>query len=146
EAGAYWLHRARLYRRQLDEKVFGTQAEIARHEGVSRARMSQITMLLRLDERLQQDVLAGSYGIIADRTLREIVRLRKAKRPMTAPACFEQLASGHLNMVLTGPDDQPAYIATEPDAEQRDLLERLRLSYLVDEAEIASRIQPRPAA
>jgi len=356
EAGAYWLHRARLYRRQLDEKVFGTQAEIARHEGVSRARMSQIMMLLRLDERLQQEVLAGSYGIIADRTLRKIVRLRskaaqrraleehaasaqpvdgprpsrrprrtsvvearlrrvlsfnpqmlidqraiarrhreeidafvrdlnarlrhrsnkatrewvhaqvtsklaarsllsiygvqidevttdghrhlsvtlefdeaawqkrrstdgfvllvahpdlpqtaaelvalyrqkdavekdfqtiksdlelrpifhhtdpkvrahvslcmlallvertlerrlhKAKRPVTAPACFEQLASGHLNMVATGPDEPPVYIATEPDAEQRDLLERLRLSHLVEEAEIASRIQPRPAA
>jgi transposase len=356
EGGAYWLHRARQYRQQLEEKVFGTQAEIARREGVSRARMSQVMMLLRLDEALQQEVLSGSYGVIADRTLRSIAKLRskaaqrralvehgvsaefasgarparrprrasvvearlrrvlyfnpqmlvdqramarrhldeieafvrdlnarlrhrsnkatresvhaevsaklaarsmlslyevridevttdghrhlaidlvldeaawkkrrstdgfvllvahpelpqsaaemvtlyrakdavekdfqtiksdlelrpvfhhtdpkvrahvslcmlalllertlerrlaRAGRPMTAPACFELLASGHLNRVATGPDEAPAYVATEPDADQRDLLERLRFAELIDEAEIAARIEPRPAA
>ena len=65
---------------------------------------------------------------------------------MTAPACFELLASGHLNRVATGPDEPPAYVATDPDAEQRDILERLRLGHLVDEAELADRIVPRPAA
>ncbi len=354
EGGAYWLYRARQYRRQLDEKVFGTQAEIARHEGVSRARMSQIMMLLRLHETLQQEVLAGLYGIIADRTLRKIAqlrsraaqrralsehgasarpvdggrprsrprrtsvldarlrrvlyfnpqmfvdqrviarrhreeieafvadlntrlkhksnkatrevvyaevrsklaarsmltlydvrveevttdgrrhlavtldfdeaawqkrrstdgfvllvahadlpqtavelvelyrakdgvekdfqtiksdldlrpifhhtdpkvrahvslcmlalllertlerRLRKAKLPMSAPACFELLDSVHLNMVATGPDEPPAYVVTQPDAEQREVLERLRLSHLVDQEEMTERIQPRP--
>ncbi len=96
------------------------------------------------DPKVRAHVSLCMLALLVERTLER--RLRKAKRPMTAPACFEQLASGHLNMVLTGPDDQPAYIATEPDVEQRDLLERLRLSHLVDEAEIASRIQPRPAA
>ena len=61
-------------------------------------------------------------------------------------ASFEPCALGHLNRVATGPDEAPAYMATEPDDDQRDLLARLRLGHLVDEAEIATRIQPRPAA
>ena len=355
EGGAYWLHRARRYQQMLDDKVFGTRAEIARHEGVSRARLSQVMGLLRLDAELQQEVLTGVYGVVADRTLRKIAQLRskaaqrralsehatsaapaqnarpvrrrrpsvvearlrrvlyfnpqmlvdqraiarrqreeleafvrdlnlrlrhksskatretvhaevlgklqarsmvslyevrvekvttdghrhlwvtmvldeqawkkrrstdgfvllvahpelpqsaaelvalyRAKdavekdfqtiksdlelrpvfhhtdpkvrahvslcmlalllertlerrlarvgRPMTAPACFELLASGHLNRVATGPDEPPAYVATDPDEEQRDILGRLRLGHLVDDAELADQIVPRPAA
>jgi len=353
EGGAYWLHRARQYQRQLDEKIFSSQAEIARHEEMSRARMSQIMLLLRLDEALQQEVLCGTYGIIADRTLRKVAQLRskaaqrralrehgvsaqsvsvarafaqprrtsvvdaqlrrvlyfnpqmfvdqrltaqrqhdeieafvtdlnlrlknksskatresvqaeittklaarsmlsiyaaqtdetetdgrkdlvvtlsfdeaawktrrstdgfvllvahaelpqtaaemvslyrqkdavekdfqtiksdldlrpifhhtnpkvrahvslcmlalliertlesRLRKQMTAPACFELLASGHLNRVATGPDEPPAYVATEPDVEQRDLLKRLRLLDLVEHEEMTSRITPRPAA
>jgi hypothetical protein len=41
------------------EKVFGTRADIAAELGVSRARMTQIMTLLRLDEDLQREVIAG---------------------------------------------------------------------------------------
>jgi len=42
-------------------------------------------------------------ALLVERTLEQ--RLRKH---MTAPACFEVLASGHLNRVATGPDEPPA--------------------------------------
>ena len=64
---------------------------------------------------------------------------------MTAPACFELLASGHLDRVATGPDDPIAYFATEPNVEQRELLKRLRLLDLLDPEQMTSRIEPRPA-
>jgi transposase len=76
EGGALWLHRARAYRSQIEDKSFKTQSEIARHVGVTRARMTQIMTLLRLDETLQKEVLASNYGYIADRTLRAIANLR----------------------------------------------------------------------
>lgn len=356
EGGALWLYRARAYRAQLEDKTFKTQSEIAKHLGVTRARMTQVMTLLRLDETLQKEVLAGNYGYVADRTLRAIAslrskaaqrraltehgasarpmdpsqkpkrfqqkstldaslrlvlyfnpqmfvdmramgerhraeidayvrdlntrlrrkgnkatresvhvditgklasrsmlsiysvqidetnddghkhfvvslafdeaawnkrrstdgfvllvahadlpqsaaemvalyrakdavekdfqtiksdlelrpvfhhtdpkvrahvslcmlalllertmerRLRKAGKAMTAPAAFEELAGGHLNMVATGPDESVAYVATEPSTEQRELLARLRLEHLVDQDQMASRIDPRPAA
>jgi hypothetical protein len=49
-------------------------------------------------------------------------------------------------MVATGPDETAAYIATEPSAEQRHLLDRLRLTHLVEQDKMVARIQPRPAA
>lgn len=356
EGGALWLYRARAYRAQLEDKTFKTQSEIAKHRGVTRARMTQIMTLIRLDEALQKEVLAGNYGYVADRTLRTIAslrskaaqrralvehgasarpmdpshkpqrflhkstinaslrlvlyfnpqmfvdmramgerhraevdayvqdlnarlrrkgskatresvysditgklasrsmlsiykvqidekdddghkhfvvsivfdeaawnkrrsadgfvllvahadlpqsaeqmvalyrakdavekdfqtiksdielrpvfhhtdpkvrahvslcmlalllertlerRLRKAGKPLTAPAVFEELAAGHLNMVATGPDESVAYVATEPNVDQRELLARLRLEHLVDQYQMASRIDPRPAA
>ena len=76
EGGALWLYRARRYRAQLEDRTFATQSEIAKHQGVSRARMTQIMTLVRLDEALQKEVLAGNYGYIADRILRAIASLR----------------------------------------------------------------------
>jgi hypothetical protein len=356
EGGALWLCRARAYRAQLEDKTFKTQSEIAKHLGVTRARMTQIMTLIRLDEALQKEVLAGNYGYIADRTLRAIASLRskaaqrralvehgQSARPMdpsqmpkrfqqkstldaslrlvlyfnpkmfvdmramgerhrteidsyvrdlnarlrrksnkatrewaysditsklasrsmlsiytvqlderdddghthfvislafdeaawnkrrstdgfvllvahaelpqsatemvalyrakdavekdfqtiksdlelgpvfhhtdpkvrthvslcmlalllertlerrlrgagkasTAPAVLEELAAGHLNMVATGPDESVAYVATEPNVDQREFLARLRLEHLVDQDQMASRIDPRPTA
>jgi len=76
EGGALWLYRARAHRAQLEDKTFKTQSEIAKHLGVTRARMTQLMTLLRLDEALQKEVLAGNYGYVADRMLRAIVSLR----------------------------------------------------------------------
>ena len=72
-------------------------------------------------------------------------RLRNAGKAMTAPAALEELAGGHLNMVATGPDESVAYVATEPNVDQRELLACLRLEHLVDQDQMASRIEPRPA-
>lgn len=356
EGGALWLYRAQRYRAQLDDKTFATQAEIAKRKGVSRARMTQIMNLLRLDNTLQKEVLAGNYGYLPSRTLRTIAnirgkdaqrralqehavsaretesqskpkrfqqtstveaslrlilyfnpqmfvdmraigekhrreieahvadlntrlkrktarstreavyaditgklasrsmlsiynvqidrtadgdhehfvvslsfdeaawkkrrstdgfvllvahpdlphtaeemvalyrakdavekdfqtiksdfelrpvfhytdpkvrahvslcmlalllertlerRLRKSNKPMTAPACFEELATGHLNVVSTAPDEPSAYIATEPTIEQRDILDRLRLAHLIDHEQMVASIEPRPAS
>lgn len=82
-------------------------------------------------------------ALLLERTLER--RLRKAGKAMTASAALEELAAGHLNMVATGPDEPPAYIATEPSIEHRELLARLRLEHLVDQNQMAARIEPRPA-
>ena len=75
-SGPKWLARARKYRRLLAERQYGSQAELARQQGVSRARMSQVMALLRLDEELQRQVLAGRYGSISEVKLRQIAKLR----------------------------------------------------------------------
>lgn len=82
-------------------------------------------------------------ALLLERTLE--LRLRKTGRAMTATACFEELAGGHLNMVATAPDEPTAYIPTEPTAEQRDLLKCLRFDYLVDHDKMAALIEPRAA-
>ncbi len=75
EGGAVWLWCARDFQRLLDEKVHSSRSEIAAAQGISRARMTQIMNLLRLDETLQHEVLAGCFGYIPDRTLRRIANL-----------------------------------------------------------------------
>ena len=76
EGGAVWLWRARDYQKQLDEKLFSSRARLAASLGVSRARMTQIMNLLRLDQSLQEDVLAGCFGFIPDRQLRNFAALK----------------------------------------------------------------------
>ncbi len=73
--GAAWLHKARQFREQLDAKVFRTQSEIAKSLGISRARITQIMSLLRLDDGLQDDVLTGRYQPPPDHKLRKIAMM-----------------------------------------------------------------------
>ncbi len=75
-SGPKWLARARKYRRLVAERQYGSQSELARQQGVSRARMSQVMALLRLDDGLQRQVLAGRYGAISEVKLRQIAKLR----------------------------------------------------------------------
>ena len=96
------------------------------------------------DPKVRAHVSLCMLALLLERTLER--RLRKAGKAMTATAVFEELAAGHLNMVATGPDDAVAYVATEPSVEQRDMLARLRIGHLVDQDQMASRIEPRPAA
>jgi hypothetical protein len=72
-----------------------------------------------------------ALGAHAERTLED--RMRHAGKPMTAPACLEALATGHLNVLATDPDSTPAYVITEPTSAQRLLLERLRMDHLIDQ-------------
>jgi len=76
DGGALCLHQARGYRAALASKTFRTQSEIATHKGITRARMAQVMALLRLDDVLQKEVIAGNYGYISEVTLRDIARLR----------------------------------------------------------------------
>jgi hypothetical protein len=95
------------------------------------------------DPKVRAHVSLCMLALLLERTLER--RLRKAGQAMTAPAVLDELAAGHLNMVATGPDESIAYIATEPSANQRELLARLRLEHLVDQDKMAARIEPRPA-
>jgi len=96
------------------------------------------------DPKVRTHVSLCMLALLLERTLER--RLREAHVPMTAPACFEELAGGHLNMLATSPDEPVAYVATEPSADQLALLRALRLAHLVQRDEIADRLQPRPAA
>ena len=76
EGGALSLHRARTFQAGLADKTYRTQADIAKQIGVTPARMSQLMGLLRLDEALQNKVLAGECGNIGEALLRDIARRR----------------------------------------------------------------------
>ena len=71
-AGAAWLYKARQFRRQLGDKTFATQSQIAASLGLTRSRLTQIMTMVRLDEELQVEVLKGTFGEIPERTLRAI--------------------------------------------------------------------------
>lgn len=78
EGVAARLAQARLYRAQLDARLFPNQRSLAAHLGISPARLCQIMGLLRLDEELQQCVLEGAYDALTETRLREITTLDKA--------------------------------------------------------------------
>ncbi len=93
------------------------------------------------DPKVRAHVTLCILALLLERTLED--RLRRSTQPMTAPACFEELAGAHLNLLRSDADEEPAYCLTEPTQAQRALLRSLRMNQLIDEKEVAARIQPR---
>lgn len=75
QGGASWLYKARAFERQLEDKVFAKQSDIAHALRITTARMSQIMSLLKLDLNLQYDVLEGIYGHVSESELRKIANM-----------------------------------------------------------------------
>ena len=96
------------------------------------------------DPEVRAHVTLCMQALLLERTLEQ--RLKRSSMPMSAPACFEQLASCHLNLLRADPDVLPTYSMTEPTNEQRDLIKVLRMGDLLDAEQVAARIQPRAAA
>ena len=73
------LRTAQEWRRQLDAGEVENQAAIARREGLTRARVTQVMGLLRLAPEIQELVLTlptvAGRSIITERSLRSIVLL-----------------------------------------------------------------------
>jgi hypothetical protein len=92
-AGAAWLYKARQFRRQLRDKTFATQSQIAASLGLTRARLTQIMTMVRLDDELQIEVLKGTFGEIPERTLRAIAATTGKERQRRA---LEDLAGTKL--------------------------------------------------
>ena len=73
------LRKAIEWRRQLDAGQVTNQAAIARREGISRARVTQILSLLRLPEKTRRRILAMPDGAkppgTSEHALRRIVRV-----------------------------------------------------------------------
>ncbi|MCX7805855.1 MAG: hypothetical protein N3A38_11790 [Planctomycetota bacterium] len=70
------LRKALAWRRELDSGAVATQADIARREGLTRARVTQVLMLVRLAPEIQEKVLtlpptAGRHAI-SERLLRPL--------------------------------------------------------------------------
>ncbi len=70
------LKKAIEWRRQLDAGEVRNQAEIARREGITRARVTQVTGMLRLAPEIQQRILSipkmVSRSPISERMIRPI--------------------------------------------------------------------------
>jgi len=96
------------------------------------------------DPKVRAHVTLCILALLLERTLEQ--RLRRSSMPMSAPRCFEMLASAHLNLLRADPDLPPTYSLTEPTSDQRDLIKVLRMSDLLDADEIAARIHPRTPA
>ena len=84
DGGAAWLAQARIYQQRIDSKEIASRAALAEHLGMSRVRVTHIMTLLRLDEQLQEETLAGVFGHIPDRSLRRIARLPTRSRQRRA--------------------------------------------------------------
>jgi len=82
------LLKAREWRRQLDAGEVASQAAIARREGLTRARVTQIMALLRLAPDIQQSILSlpGSMNPprLPERLLRPIVQIGDAEEQIQA--------------------------------------------------------------
>jgi len=96
------------------------------------------------DPKVRAHVTICMLALLLERTLEH--RMRRAGTPMTAPACFEALATGHLNMLVTDPDVVPTYLITEATSTQRVLLERLCMGHIIDQEQVTERLHARPSA
>ena len=75
-----FLRKAQEWRHQLDAGDVRTQAEIARREGISRARVTQIMALIRLAPEIQDYILSlpamAHRSVITEKGLRTIALLQ----------------------------------------------------------------------
>lgn len=94
------------------------------------------------DPKVRAHVTICMLSLLLERTLESLSK--RAGSPRTAPECFEELASCHLNHIQTHPDLEPAYSITQPTQEQRAILKMLRMESLVDNMIMAERLQQRP--
>jgi transposase len=92
--------------------------------------------------KVRAHVTLCMLALLLERTLDD--RLRRAKQPMTAPACIEELASARLNMLRSTADTAPSYVVTEPTAQQQAILRSLRMTTLIKTDEVAGKLHPRP--
>ena len=78
------LRRALRWRRELDGGKIASQADIARREGLTRARVTQILMLLRLAPEIQERILniprSSNPPSVPERALRAITRIKDVKQ------------------------------------------------------------------
>jgi len=86
------LRKAMGWRELLDGGELATQADIARREGLTRARVTQVLALLRLAPAIQQYILAMpetvDHPVVTERALRPIAQLEEHQQQMEA---FEHL-------------------------------------------------------
>ena len=82
--GRAQLERAQRYRAEIDGGEIESQAALARREGLTRARITQVMTLLRLAPELQERVLALPPGAFTERQLRRVAQIREPGAQRTA--------------------------------------------------------------
>ena len=84
------LRKALTWREELESGVVATQADIARREGLSRARVTQVMMLLRLAPEIQESILSLSGDPRPPRLTEKMVRpIACIEKPEKQLAAFE---------------------------------------------------------
>ena len=85
------LRKAISWREELESGVVATQAEIARREGLSRARVTQVMMLLRLAPEIQGSILSLSGSPNPPRLTEKMVRpIACIEKPQEQRVAFEE--------------------------------------------------------
>jgi len=109
------LRKALAWRQELDAGMVANQAEIARREGITRARVTQIMMLLRLAPVIQERILAlpasAERQMLSERMLRPILAIDCQEQQfacftaLTHPSCSSEslLSSRVLNEEMLAP-------------------------------------------
>ncbi len=89
------LRKALEWQTLLESGQLPNQAEIARREGITRARVTQVMGMLRLAPEIQQHILSmpdmARRPAISERALRPIVQIENPQQQM---ALFQRFASG----------------------------------------------------
>jgi hypothetical protein len=91
------LRKAMEWQRQLDAGEVDTRADIARREGITRARVTQIVAMLRLAPEIQEHILATPESVgrppISERALRHIARNEDPKQQLAEFRCLSPVAA-----------------------------------------------------
>ena len=79
-----WFDNAMVYKEMLEKGVVKNSAELARKEGLSRARVAQVLNLLKLAPEIQNYLMAiedrKDLKILTERRLREIVKIKSPRQ------------------------------------------------------------------
>jgi len=75
EGGASFIALARIFEDRLRKKDYRHQSDLAEKQGLTRARVTQImNTIKRIDPTLQEQILAGEFGYVPERLLRQCVQ------------------------------------------------------------------------
>lgn len=77
EGGASFIALARIFADRLRKRDYRHRSDLAQKEGMTRARVTQIMNTLKLDLALQEQILAGDFGYVPERLLRQCVKCDK---------------------------------------------------------------------
>lgn len=93
------------------------------------------------DPKVRAHVTICMLSLLLQRSIER--KLRGTSKVKSAAYCFEQLRQCHLNLIRTNPCSPPSYSLTRPTQEQQAIVRSLGMTKLLDEGQIADRIQPR---
>lgn len=93
----------------------------------------------RTDAKVRAHVTLCMLALLLERTLER--RLKPSPETRTAAACFEQLRTCQLNLIVSDRNVEPTYAATEPTQEQLAILRKLRMTRLIEPEEISESIK-----
>jgi transposase len=74
EGGASFIALARIFQERIDRKEYRSQSDLAKKQGLTRGRVTQIMNTLRIDQELQERILRGEFGYVPERLLRTCIR------------------------------------------------------------------------